>query len=180
MASLRVLGNEGAGQRRVMGSVIWLQSECWVACGQWLVSRPSCPVSVWHSQCPAPQGSACLSPQHTCPLGMSSQWPRFHGDTEPFPISGMLSTALGWALPPLPFARGEQTEMCPTARGLCSSFSALGAGHRAPRPLHVLGLPWLQYLTLSSRWGDVGCLGHAEVPVTAGLDLGGDSGSAAE
>lgn len=95
--------------------------------------------NIWHSQSPAPQGSACVSPQHTCPLGMSSQWPRFHGDKEPFSISGMLSTALGWALPALPFVHGKRAGMGPTALGSrAPPFQPSGRG----TVLHVPCASW--------------------------------------
>lgn len=130
--------------------------------------------NVRHPQCPAPQGSARVSPQHTCPLGMSSQWPRFHGDTEPFPISGMLSTALGWALPPLPFTHGKQARMGPTALGgRAPPFQPSGRGTVPMSPVCPAAAPArLQCLTLCSPRGDEGCLGHAEAPATAGLGGG--------
>lgn len=127
--------------------------------------------NIWHSQSPAPQGSACVSPQHTCPLGMSSQWPRFHGDKEPFSISGMLSTALGWALPALPFVHGKRAGMAPPPWGaVLLPFSPRGGAPCSMSPVRPGATPGrLQYLTLSSHKGDEGCLGHAEAPVTAGL-----------
>lgn len=121
-----------------MGSVVWSQSP-----GECLVSSASCPMpDLPDPQRPAPQGSACVSPRHTCPLGVSSQWPRFHGDTEPFPISGMLSTALGWALPPLPFAHGKQAGMGPTTLGGCAlPFQPLGRGTVPHVPSVSCGYP---------------------------------------
>lgn len=116
--------------------------ESWGARGRCPVSAPSCP-NARQCRCPAPQGSARVSPQHTCPLGMSSQWPRFHGDTEPFPISGMLSTALGWALPPLPFAHGKGAGMGPRAPGgaVLVPFSPRGWGTVPRVPCVSRGCP---------------------------------------
>lgn len=90
----------------------------------------------------APWGSAHVSPRLACPLGMASRWPRFHGDTEPFPISRMLSAALGWGLQPLPCAHGRWVGMGSSAGGEpCSSHPAVRGRRRVPYPtLCVLGL----------------------------------------
>lgn len=108
----------------------------------WREARVWCPVSV--APCPVPGSAGATLPgaRHTCPLvlacplGMESRWPRFHGDTEPFPISRMLSAALGGDGNdcPAPMGDGQGQDPLP--------LKAFWGGHQVPCPtLCVLGLP---------------------------------------
>lgn len=150
-----------------------LVSESWGACGQCLVSSPSCPMSGIPS-------ALFLRAQHECPLstrvpsacrasGPVSMVTRSH-----FPSPGcsrQLSDGRCRRCPPL---MGNRQGWAPLPWGaVLLPFSPRGCAPCPMSPVCPGDTPGrLQYLTLSLRCGDEGCLGHAEAPVTAGLGGG--------
>lgn len=148
-------------------------SESWGACGQCLVSSPSCPMSGTPS-------ALLLRAQHACPFstrvpsacrasGPVSMVTRSH-----FPSPGCSRQLSGGRCRRCPSPMGNRHGWAPQPwAAALLPFSPRG-GAPCPCPLCVLGLPrhgCSACLTLGSPRGDEGCLGHPETPATA--ELGG-------